>query len=454
MMPAPYSSYLLIAAALLATVIILRSSRRLMRVLIKYIMRPVARRLAAVGRALWRPIYRIVVRPITTRVRRIAKGGAGVTAPTQRSVQVGAGGATLKALVRRVLEGSTAEAALGEVPEHVKDNVETKWKWLPFRLVNANQAGVGLHEAMSIEDARVNVELAQKYYERTIDDERVNSAILYEDSEETLIIELLRDGDVGFFWVLLQFRKHVDRNIVYLLALTLIFLAFSSFAVGMLPDLMQKLWAFGAFVFVVLVLRLLYYFSSVYNGSHLYLFVQTYFSRLSNQYRSAATAFSNIMNDRTATLDVIEKNANIWFVNLHWMSARQWLLDLYMRNCRYQIKRDMWWRRLAVPIAFGAALAFSVTVIEYVMARYFGMSVSLSSNWDGWSTTLVFAMALVSFSSWIGLQQAFWNEVTTASWPTFGTMDIKELIERFIGPTVREVVDKRRNPYGGAPAPH
>jgi hypothetical protein len=452
MVDAPYSAYLLIGAALLATIVVLRFSRLIARILIRSLLRPLGKGLAVIGRVLWRPFHHIAVRPFVSRARQIAKGGAGIKAPAQTGIQSGAGAAPFKALARIVEKGTAAEEALGEVPQDVISLFEKKW--LPFRFVSANRAGVGLHETLSIEDGRANVEIAKKYYGRTIDNERVKTAILYEDSEEALIIELLRDADLVFFSVLRQFRVYVDRNIMWFLGILLVLLTAAGFAVLMLPLWLNKLEVFVVFLFVVLAARVVYYFAAVNNGTHLSLFVQTYFSRLSNQYRSAATAFSNVRNDRTAPLDEVETTANIWFVNLHWMSARQWLLDLYLRNCEYQIYRDKWWRIILMPVAFAFILGISIIWIGQLLSKYFGISASLAFDWGGWSEVLVLLMVGACILLSRGLLRAFWSEVSTESWPNFGTMDIKDAIERFIGPTVREVVDKRRNPYGGAPAPH
>jgi hypothetical protein len=59
-------------------------------------------------------------------------------------------------------------------------------------------------------------------------------------------------------------------------------------------------------------------------------------------------------------------------------------------------------------------------------------------------------LLLLAFYFWSlrGLLKEFWHEITARGWLGFQTMDVKAMIEKNIGPIVREVVDRRRDPMG------
>ena len=465
MVHTPVPGALVLAAAFVATMVLILFGRLILRLLFRFFFRPIRKIVALIWRRIVIPFCRWILRPFVKLARRKLAGGVRIPTPAKRGAPAGIGAASFRALVLFLETGSLADIALGAVPESVKVRVDQKGSL--FHYTNANRAVEGMLESLSIDEARANIELAKKYYEKTIDNDQVSPAILYEDSEEALIIEILRDADTTFFWVLRGIRKNVGGNIVRILALMTLLVAAFPFALEWLTAGFQHQWTtpniavYGVVIlifFVVLVLlRWTFYANSArYNGQHLNYFVQTYFSRLLNQYKSAATSFSNMLNDRTARLDAIDANSSVWFVNLHWLSARQWLLDLYVRNIEFQIGRDRMWHLITVPFSFGLLFSASLLCINYFVTRYLGMQVSTTYklNWSAWTTAVPFGVMLLTyFMAWRKLLHGFWEEITPQGWPTFHAMDFKEAIEKNIGPIVREVVDKRRNPYGAAAPP-
>jgi len=438
------------------------------RGLIRLLLRPIQRAAAGLGRLL-APLYRYTLRPIVSLLRRLLRVLLGLAEARPRGpMQVGA--APYKALLHLVDLHSMAEMELGEVPREVKTLLDRKGRF--FRSVNANRAVEGVHESLTPEEAKRNLEAAEAFYKKSIE-HGLSPTILYEDSEEALIISILRDLDATFFYVMRRIRRNVSRNIGKVItAMTAIVivspLIISYFAASLVvstplaitkdPNGLAYLVACAVLIAALILTRYTYATSARYNGQQFNHFVQTYFSRLLNQYKSAATEFSNVLNDRIAQLNTIESNANLWFLSMHWLSARQWLLELFVRNTTFQIGRNWMWSLLLVPILL-FAIAFGLIYLlatEAMTILAFSSSFSkqdfkpLVSLWTWVPTGVLFVIYLIALTD---LLKRFWDEIAPAEWLGFRTMNVKDVIWHTVGPIAREVVDKRRNPYGTQPPP-
>jgi hypothetical protein len=346
---------------------------------------------------------------------------------------------------------SLAEAMLGEVPAGVRRMVRRQG--FIFRSANANQAVDALAGSLSLDDAKRNLESAKQYYETPMG-QNVSPVFLYEDSEEALIIRILKDVDLVFFYVTRRINRNISRNVLKLIAILTALVLIFPFAAGAAMQMLAKnppaAYAVdGAlllgFAGLMALLKLFYTIATRNNGQYFNHFVQTYFGRLLNQYKSASGAFAGVLNDRTSDLQAIEGDANIWFLNLHWLAARQWFLDLYVRNMIFQVARNLWLFYLTAPAYFLAAGAIYGVLYLLGLQPFF------------WAKDVTTALAvflpwllLIAFYAWslTGLLRAFWHEITSGGWLGFQTMDVKTLIEKTIGPIVREVVDRRRDPMG------
>lgn len=440
------------------------------RALIRSILRP----LGAVGRRFVAPVYKVTLRPIVRGIRSVLRG---VAEAAQPSTPVQVGTAPYKALLHLINVNSMSEVALGEVPRSVRNLVDRKGIF--FRSVNANRAVENVHESLSPDEAKSNLEAAGKFYENSIE-HGINPTILYEDSEEALIIGILKDLDTAFFYVLRRIKRNVSRNVVKVITVMTAIVIIAPLIISYFADPLDRnkstvktLFAgeYNSLAYLIvclalaaalILLRYTYSNSARYNGQQLNYFVQTYFSRLLNQYKSAATSYSNVLNDRTAQLDTVERNANLWFMNMHWLSARQWLLELFVRNMTFQIGRNWIWTIVFIPlslflIAFG--IYFSLAhwadgILSFVNSVFHVQYTTddfnvLQSKWTLVPSITLFVLYLIGLTD---LLKKFWYEITPRGWLGFSTMNIKAAIEHNVGSIAREVVDKRRNPYG-APAP-
>lgn len=447
-------SSIVFIAILIGTVLLILLGRPLLRVLFQPFL--------VTGRYVLSPIYR--------GLRRLFGAARTVAGPTPHGAPAQLGAAPYKAVVHLLDMDSQAKKALGDIPPALKAGVGRQG--LLFKSANANRVVDDLHSSLTVEDARRNAEFAHTFYGRKLGQD-INPGILYEDSEETLIINMLNETDQPFFYVLRRINRNVSRNalkIISVLTLIVVLFPFVASIVVNWADAHQ--WSsyhklvYGVmcatFLAMLVLFRTFYSYSAQKNGQHFNHFVQTYFGRLLNQYKSASGAFANVLNDRNTDLETIEDNADMWFVNLHWLSIRQWFLELYVRNIFFQIGRNLWWYYLTVPLFFlivvPIAYVFAFPALGWLIAEGArllhggdggSIRVIWDFRWDFWRVTVpfiaLFALYWVSLS---GLLTQFWYEITPDGWLGFRTMDIKAAIEANLGPIVKEVVDKRRNPYG------
>jgi ABC-type multidrug transport system fused ATPase/permease subunit len=395
---------------------------------------------------------RSILRTVTRPLRRVVRS----TATEARSNVRAAGTVPYTAMAQVIGFKSLAEAMLGEVPQTVRKMVQRQG-WI-FRSANANQAVDQLAGSLSLDDAKRNLDAAKHYYEEPMG-ANVSPVFLYEDSEEALIIRILKDVDLVFFYVTRRINRNISRNVLKIIAiltaLMLIFPFVAAAAVWLAHVPATTGYAItggllAAFVAAMALLKFFYTVATRNNGQYFNHFVQTYFGRLLNQYKSAAGAFAGVLNDHTSDLKTIEQDADTWFLNLHWLAARQWFLDLYVRNMIFQVARNLWLFYLT-PIAY-CFLAVVAGVVLYVVGfnPFFW-----AHDWTALGVFVPWALLFV-FYLWAltGLLSAFWHEITSAGWLGFQTMDIKSLIDNSIGPIVRELVDRRRDPMGRHGSPN
>jgi hypothetical protein len=441
----PLIGSLVFAASLIVIVLILLSGRSILRLLLR----------GPLGRFVLRPLYNVTFRPVFWLLRRIGRLARGAASPAQKEAQARIGTVPYSAMAQVISAQSLAEQAMGEVPAATRRLIRRQG--LIFRTANANEAVDSLKGTLSLDDAKRNLESARHYYEEPMG-KNASPGFLYEDSEEALIIRILKDVDLTFFHVMRRINRNIRRNVVKIIAImtgiVLIF-PFVISAVRLIPVTEAAfgwtLYAVTCALFATLLwlFRLFYGNATRINGQNFNYFVQTYFGRLLSQYKSADTAFESVPNDRTSDLETVQRDASVWFLNLHWLSARQWFLELYVRNMIFQIARNLWLSYLAVPMYFIVAGAIYLVLSHVAQSIPALHSYSWEPDWRSWTVfaPLLFLLAIYWWAL-NGLLAEFWTAITSNGWLGFQTMNVDGMIERHIGRNVREMVDKRRDPMG------
>lgn len=409
--------------------------------------------LAITARTLIRMVVRSTARVLGAAIR-LVRG-----APPDKPVHAGA--APYETLLHLLDLNSLARTELGEVPRSLRALVERKG--IIFKYVKANRIAEALDESLTLEAAGANLKSAINFYDTTAEYE-INPTVLYEDSEEALIIGTLRDLDMAFFYVMRRMSRNVSRNVVKIIALMTALVIVFPFVLSVeTRDRLLYGPTYLVFFVALLAARSAYSISARYNGQYFQYFVQTYFSRLLNQYQSAQTAFSNVLNDRTSSLDDVAREANLWFMNMHWLSARLWLLELYVRNMRFQIGRNWLWTVALLPVFLfvSAMLAYyplwdAASRIVTLLNNRFSMDISVTSfgiDNSLWTVVPSLALLLVYGVALADLLMKFSHEITPGSWLGYRAMDVRGVIGDNIGQIAREIVDRRRSPYGRSAPP-
>lgn len=410
----------------------------------------------------FRKLLALAIRALRGTVR-ILRGQARANA--QQRVKIGV--APLTALLRMLELNANARIGLGDMPKETEAKIHREG--LFFGAVNADRVVDDVTDSLTAQDAAANVALSDLYYAGIMTYD-VSPAILYEESEEELLIGILKDADRPFFSVLRRLKRNIGQNVIRVVAiltgLVFVFPYLASLAIMILRGhdgrwqvLNGTYYVLMCLVFFLLMVffRWAYSNSATKNGFHFNYFVSTYFSRLANQYKSAATHFANVLNDRQVGLDTIESESNKWFLNLQWLAARQWFLELFARNIIFQIGRNMWWYALiVVASAVGAwwVIEFGLELVLAPFAPHIPAGKLQPTLVWSYEMAVPFAILIVTyFFALGGLLSRFWAQINSAGWLDFRKMGIKGLIESTVGSLVREVVDKRRNPQGWGPGP-
>ena len=363
----PMIGSLIFAASVIVAVLLLLSGRSILSLVVR----------GPVGRFVLRPLYNTTLRPIFWLLGRIGRVARGAATPAQREARSSLGVVPYSAMAQAISTRSLAEQALGEVPAEIKNKLRRQGSI--FRTANANEAVDSLKGTLSLEDARRNLESSRHFYKEAMG-KNVSPVLLYEDSEEALIIRILKDVDATFFYVMRRINRNIRRNVTKIIAIAtgiLLIFPFVISAIQMIPSPDPALgWTLYivtcvGFALLLWMFRLFYGNATRINGQNFNHFVQTYFGRLLSQYKSADAAFESVPNDRTSGLESVQDEAAVWFINLHWLGARQWFLELYVRNMIFQIARNLW-------------LSYCLTLLYFplAIAIYYGLS-ALATSFPG-----------------------------------------------------------------------
>ena len=442
---------LVFVAALLLIVVLVLAGPSLLRTVVR----------GPFGRFVLRPIYIVIFRPLIWLLRRIARIGRSSAQPLTREAQGQLGAVPYSAMAQMISVNSIAQQTLGDVPPNVKAMLKRSG-W-PFRMVDANAAAVSLSASLNLDDAKRNLQSAHHYYKEPMGT-NFSPVFLYEDSEEALIIRILKDVDLPYFYSMRRINRNIRRNITKIFAIATILVSSFPFAANLVleygpAELTFKMTLFGGtilgYALLLWLFRTFYGNATRVNAQSVNYFMQTYFDRLLNQYKSADAQFESVPNDRTSDLGEIQQVSGIWFINLHWLAARQWFLDLYARNMIFQIVRNSWlsWFMVPVYFALAAAIYWSLSLLPVIVptVRHSPLEFSL----EAWKIYAPFAgLLLIYWWSITGLLNEFWTSVNPTNWSGFRAMDVDGTIERHTGRNVLEIVDKRRKPYGTPAAPY
>jgi hypothetical protein len=210
---------------------------------------------------------------------------------------------------------------------------------------------------------------------------------LYEDADGAFIVGLFGASDRRVFHVLSEFRKTINRNVLWLAILLSMVASFVALAnifmsaqipfhrvLGMegSPYLPADLFGAGTnqvfdkFVFGALSCLVAYaviwlFYRTEYavfqrnNGQQMSNFLQHYMDGINVSFTSISRNLSDtVAQEREAP--EMKHDAALWMSSLQWMAFRVFFIEHYLRNMLFQIHRNSTYFVVFVPLAFFAAI--------------------------------------------------------------------------------------------------
>jgi hypothetical protein len=219
----------------------------------------------------------------------------------------------------------------------------------------------------------------------------LNPFNLYEDADSAFIVDLFRDSDRRIFYVLSEFRKTINRNVLWLAVLFSMIVSIVALANILLSTSIDFHWLFriedskyfptgfqlfgseletkpvlNKFVFGALSCLIGYaimwlFYHTEYaqfqrnNGQQMSNFLQFYLDSISIYFSQiSANAVETVAQEREAA--EMKHDTVLWMTSLQWMAFRVFFIECYLRNVLFQIHRNSSYYVLLVPIAFIAAM--------------------------------------------------------------------------------------------------
>jgi hypothetical protein len=210
---------------------------------------------------------------------------------------------------------------------------------------------------------------------------------LYEDADSAFIVELFKDSDRRVFYVLSEFRKTINRNVLWLSVLFSMVVSIVALANILLSTSVEFHWLFrvedskywpptfqlfgsefdtktvlNKFVFGALSCLIGYaimwlFYHTEYaqfqrnNGQQMSNFLQFYLDSISIYFSQiSANAVETVAQEREAS--EMKHDTVLWMTSLQWMALRAFFIECYLRNVLFQIHRNSSYYVLLVPLAF------------------------------------------------------------------------------------------------------
>jgi hypothetical protein len=353
----------------------------LLLVLPKFAFRIVRRAVMAVVRPIVR-VIRAVMKPIA-RVLRVLR----VLPREPRPLAVPSVAALTTGTIGRAFAGGTeTEEAIakgadnGELESMIQRNGQLLCTWLAP--VPAPRVA---YDARAAEADRENV---RRFFSTPIP-AYFNPFNLYEDADGAFIVELFRDSDRRVFYVLSEFRKTINHNVLWLSVLFSMIVSVVAVANVLLSTSIDFHWllrvednlppsfqllgtefdtktVLNKFVFSALsclagyaIMWLFYHTEYAQfqrnNGQQMSNFLQFYLDSISISFgQISANAVETVAQEREAS--EMKHDTVLWMTSLQWMAFRAFFIECYLRNVLFQIHRNSSYYVLLVPTAFIVAM--------------------------------------------------------------------------------------------------
>jgi hypothetical protein len=328
------------------------------------------------------------------------------------------------------------------------------------------------HVVYNDAQAQADFEKAKQFFSTSISTD-TNPQNLYEDIESAFTVSMFRQSDKPCFYVLSQFRKTINANVMIL---AIVFSAIVSFVAvvnimlstsvdfygalntGEKLPFTLNLWVvnlpidisrdfFNRFVFgfvsclVGYCVMWLFYHTEYsqfqrFNGQHLKTYLVDYLSRINNNFRQIQTNAANTMLAE-APVEEMKQDAILWITDLQWTAFRAFYIESYLKNTLFQIRRNSSYYLLLVPLLF---IALLLVVAAAMRLPEFNVLNLESAIYRQNSFYLFFAMLLLAYYQYLRRSVSFiWESIAQHDWFKFRELDIQDAMTKILDAYVTQL---------------
>lgn len=298
----------------------------------------------------------------------------------------------------------------------------------------------------------------------------VNPLNLYEDSDAAFIVGLFRDSDRHCFYVLNEFRKTINGNV---LKLTTIFSTITSivfimnvFYVGQVDFLTifglsdniprqiqvlgREIYAFDELNKIILSLLtcgigyvvMFLFYQTEYgqfqrnNGRTMTNYLVRYLANINICFNKVqAYAAQAVLQEKE--VGEMKRDAGLWLTNLQWLALRAFFIEYYLRNEMFQIKRNSSFYIVLVPLVFVVAIVFLASVLNVEQFNIYDENAGIREFGIGY---LAFLVLLAAYSRYLRHSLSFvWESIDKCDWDKFSQMNVQHVIGDVIGAYVTQL---------------
>jgi hypothetical protein len=445
---------ILIAAIVLVALLLLQR---------KAPFRMIGRAVQAVARPFAR-LFRAVARPIRWIGRRLRFIGKVRTTPEPEiAIQSAVG------VVARVFAtGTEADKAITDNFDVSTVHIERYKQWFCTWMAPGSTPNVVYDNARAAAD----FEKAKQFFSTSVPTDS-NPQNLYEDIDSAFIVSMFKDSDKPCFYVLSQFRKTINANVMILSVVFSAIVSFVAVANIMLStsvdfyktfNLSEKLpstlnlWVvnlpidtprdfynrlvFGfASCFAGYCLMWLFYNTEYtqfqrYNGQHLKTYLVNYLAKINDNFRQIQTNAANTMLAE-APVEEMKHDAVLWITNLRWMAFRSFFIEAYLKNILFQIRRNSSYYLLLVPLLF---IVLVLAVTSLMRLPEFNVLNLESEIYRQNSFYLCFALLLLAYYQYLRRSVSFiWESIEQHDWFKFRELNIQDAMTRILDAYVTQL---------------
>jgi hypothetical protein len=445
---------ILIAAIVLVALLLLQRKGPFR--MIGRMIRAVARPFARVFRAMTRPL-----RWIARRLRIVGK--VRPTPEPEIAIQSAVG-----VIARVFATGTEADKAISDNFDVSTVHIERHKQWFCTWISPVSAPNVVYDEARAAAD----FEKAKLFFGTSVPTD-TNPQNLYEDIDSAFIVSMFKDSDKPCFYVLSQFRKTINANVMILsivfsaivsfVAVANIMLStsvdfYGEFNVGERLPSTLNLWVvslpidiprdffnrlvfgfvscFAGYCVMWLFYNTEYTQFQRYNGQHLKTYLVGYLAMINNNFREIQTNAANTILSE-APVEEMKHDAVMWITNLRWMAFRAFYIESYLKNILFQIRRNSSYYLLLVPLLF---IVLLLVVTSLMRLPQFNLLNLESEIYGQNGFYLFFALLLLAYYHYLRRSVSFiWESIAQHDWFKFRELNIQDAMTRILDAYVTQL---------------